>query len=184
MPSALACISHVPISWCSKWPHLEMESCWTLSKHPHCSHILHTCQPSYSPQRHQTDNHIGWAWTSLLFSSAPKSAHALITWTKVNVAALIPSRCIFWKGCIIFSGCSILHIFCKLLIPCKNVQLHCAFAAISAFTTHDFSEPSPARVSSSLNPKPWTSLFSSKPYTLNPKPNSTSLRCLTLTLLI
>jgi len=83
VPSALPCISHVPISWCSKWPHLEMESCWTLSKHPQRSHILHTCQPSYSPQRHQTDNHIGWAWTSLLFSN-PEVATlnlTLLLWT-------------------------------------------------------------------------------------------------------
>ncbi len=30
-PSSLACISHVPILWrCSKWPHFEMASCWTL----------------------------------------------------------------------------------------------------------------------------------------------------------
>jgi hypothetical protein len=25
--------------------------CWTLSKHPQCSHILLTCLPTYSPQR-------------------------------------------------------------------------------------------------------------------------------------
>ncbi len=30
VPSALACISHVPISWCSKWPHLER---WNLVEH-------------------------------------------------------------------------------------------------------------------------------------------------------
>ncbi len=57
LPSALALISYVPISWQSKWPHFEMATCWTLSKHPQGSHILHTCQPSYSPQRLQTLNH-------------------------------------------------------------------------------------------------------------------------------
>jgi hypothetical protein len=30
VPSALAYISHVPISWCSKWPQLEMVTYWTL----------------------------------------------------------------------------------------------------------------------------------------------------------
>jgi hypothetical protein len=38
------------IIWHSKWPHLEMASCWTFSKHPQGSRILHTCQPNYSPQ--------------------------------------------------------------------------------------------------------------------------------------
>jgi hypothetical protein len=57
LPSALAPISYVPISWQSKWPHFEMATCWTLSKHPQGSHILHTCQPSYSPQRNPTLNH-------------------------------------------------------------------------------------------------------------------------------
>jgi hypothetical protein len=32
--------------------YLEMASCWTLSKHPLCFHTLHSCQPSYTPQRH------------------------------------------------------------------------------------------------------------------------------------
>ncbi len=50
-----------PISWHSKWPHLKMASSWTPSKHPPCSHILHTCPPSYSPQRYQACNHFEWS---------------------------------------------------------------------------------------------------------------------------
>jgi hypothetical protein len=44
--------------------------------------------------------------------SAPKPAHALITWKKVNLSRLIHSHCIYQKSCITFSGCPyvILHI--------------------------------------------------------------------------
>jgi hypothetical protein len=59
--SALAHISHVRISCHSKWPHLDMGSCWTLSKHqPACSHTLHSCHPSYSPQRLLNPIHFEW----------------------------------------------------------------------------------------------------------------------------
>jgi hypothetical protein len=43
---------HILWVWHSNWPHFEMASYWTLSKHQPHSHTLHTCQPSYSPQRH------------------------------------------------------------------------------------------------------------------------------------
>jgi len=39
----------------------------------------------------------------------------------VKLSWLIPSCCICWKSCITFSGCPPFHIFCKLLLPCKNV---------------------------------------------------------------
>jgi len=52
VPSALACISHVQISGQPKSPHFQMASCWTPSKYPPWSQILHTCQPSYFPQKH------------------------------------------------------------------------------------------------------------------------------------
>ncbi len=61
VPSVLPHISHVPLSQRSKLPCCEMASCWTLSKHPPCSHILHTCQPSYSPHRHLNPTHIQWS---------------------------------------------------------------------------------------------------------------------------
>ncbi len=59
--SSSACISHVPILWFSKWPHLKTPSCWKLSKHPRGSDILHTCPPSCSPQRHLLLNHFEWS---------------------------------------------------------------------------------------------------------------------------
>ncbi len=43
-----------PLAWHSKRPHHVRASCWTLSKPPPCSHILHTCQQGYSPQWHLT----------------------------------------------------------------------------------------------------------------------------------
>ncbi len=43
-----------------KQPHLKMAFCWTLSTHPPCSHILHTCQPSNSPQKHLNPIHNQW----------------------------------------------------------------------------------------------------------------------------
>jgi hypothetical protein len=50
-----------PIPGWSKWQYLEMKFSWTLSKHSPCSHILHTCQWSFFPQRHQTHNQFEWA---------------------------------------------------------------------------------------------------------------------------
>jgi hypothetical protein len=76
MPSAIAHIAHVPISWQSKCPHFEMASRATLSKHPQCSHILYTCPPSYKDIRLATGLNELFL-TSLPSSSIPKSAHAL-----------------------------------------------------------------------------------------------------------
>jgi hypothetical protein len=47
----------------------------------------------------------------------------------------------------------ILHILCKILIPCKNVQLHCAWCNCSYFCCH------PWWVSSVLKPKCFPCLF-------------------------
>ncbi len=47
-------------AWHSKRAHHVRASCWTLSKPPPCSHILHTCQQGYSPQWHLTNNHFEW----------------------------------------------------------------------------------------------------------------------------
>jgi hypothetical protein len=43
---------------------------------------------------------------SLPSPSAPKPAHVLITWTKVNSLGLIPSCSNCWKIYITFSGCT------------------------------------------------------------------------------
>jgi hypothetical protein len=57
VPSVLAHILHVLISLWFKWPHLKMTSCWTCCEHPPCSHILHACQPGYTPQKHHPCKH-------------------------------------------------------------------------------------------------------------------------------
>ncbi len=52
---------HMLWVWQSKWPHFKMASCWTLSRHCPCSHILHTCLPSYLPQRPPAHNLFEWS---------------------------------------------------------------------------------------------------------------------------
>jgi len=115
--SVLDCISHVPISRQSKWPHLEMASCWTLSEHPPCSHIWHTCQPGYTPQRHGPHTHFEfiYPWAHLPASSAHKLAHALSTRTKVHLSGVVPFCCISWKSSTVFSCCPTLAYLASLL---------------------------------------------------------------------
>jgi hypothetical protein len=60
MPFALAHISHAP-HHCIPTDHIWR---WHVIEHSPSvlnAHILHTCPPSYSPQRHQTCNHFEWA---------------------------------------------------------------------------------------------------------------------------
>ncbi len=85
-----------------------MESCWTQSKPPQHPHILHTCPPSYSSQRHQTPNH---------FEVSADTAALL---EKLHHLLRFP----------------ILHIFCKLLILCKNARLHCSWCQCSHLYCH------------------------------------------------
>jgi len=62
VPSALAHISHVPLSWCSKWPHFEMASCWTLqasSMLPHFAYMSTNLLPTKT-------SHSQLVWTSCL----------------------------------------------------------------------------------------------------------------------
>ncbi len=116
-----------------------MASCWTLSKPPQCSHqaIAHK------------DIRLTTTLNELFMNKPtvfkPKPGHALITWTKVNLSGIIPSRCICWKSCITSSSCPSFHKFCKLPIPWKNIQLHSvpgAIAAISAANHGRFHWPS------------------------------------------
>jgi len=58
-------------------------------------------------------------------------AHALITWTKVNLSGLIPFCCICWKTWITLSGCPFLTYFVSFLFHEKNGQLHCAWCHCS-----------------------------------------------------
>jgi len=82
--------------------------------------------------------------TSLPSSSVPKPP---ITWTKVNLLGLTPSPCIFLKKLYCFLQLPILHIFCKLLNPCKRVQLQNAWCHCSHLCCH------PWQVSSALKPE-------------------------------
>ncbi len=69
--------------------------------------LFNTLQASSMwPQRHQ--NPIQFEWSAHECTSPPKPACAfIITWTKVNLSAFIPSCCICWKNCVIaFSCCS------------------------------------------------------------------------------
>ncbi len=74
-------------------------------------------------------------WTSLPSSSVPKPAHALITWTKVNLLGLTPC-CICWKSCIAFSSCPSFTYFESFWFHSKmfNCTVPGAIAAISAAT--------------------------------------------------
>jgi hypothetical protein len=115
-----------------------MASCWKLSKHLNKAPTFHIHVNKLVPTK-ILDLQPLWmrcSWTSLEFLRAPKPAYALVTWTKVKLSWLIPSCCICWKSCITFSGCPPFHIFCKLLLPCKNVPG--AIAAISAGTHGEF----------------------------------------------
>jgi hypothetical protein len=47
-----------------------LASCWTLSEHPSCSHILHTCQPS-------TQEISCWLFVCLLLELLRKSSMIL-----------------------------------------------------------------------------------------------------------
>ncbi len=144
VPSALSHISHIPISWCSKWSHLGMASYWTLSMHLQCSHILHTCQPSQSPQRHQTCNHCEWAdhEQTCHFLSAHKPVYASITRTKVNSLVLLHSCCICWKRCIAFLGCPSFTYLLSFWFHVKMFKLHCSWCHFSHLCYHPWQDTS------------------------------------------
>jgi hypothetical protein len=69
----LACISHM-----SQVTHFKMASCWTLSKHPQCSHIcIHVHQATPHKDIKPQALWQSCSWTSLPSSSVLKPAHAL-----------------------------------------------------------------------------------------------------------
>ncbi len=109
-----------------------MASCWTLAKQPQCSNILHTYQPSYSPQRFETTLNGLFMNKPAVFYSKP--AHALITWTKVNLSGHIPPHCICRKYCTAFSDCPSFTYFVSFLFHAKmlNCTVPGAIAAIFA----------------------------------------------------
>ncbi len=88
---------HILQVWQSKWPHLKMVSCQTLSKYPQCSYILHTCQPIYSPQRHSSPNRFEWWYDDEYTCPLPSAitlSYAFSIPTKVTEFGHTPSCCI------------------------------------------------------------------------------------------
>ncbi len=92
---------------------------------------------------------MSYLWTSLLSSSVPKPAHALITWTKVNLLGLIPSQSICWKSFISFSSCPSFTYFVSFWFHAKmfNCTVPGAITAIFAATHGRFSWSSSQRAS-------------------------------------
>ncbi len=121
-----------------QWPHFEMASCWTISKHPQCSHILHTCPLSYSPQRHQTHNEFEQA--------VYEQACHLQMFVKQHNALNQLNKSEFVRTHSLLSHLleklhhhlqsPILHMFCKLPIACKYVELHYTWCLRSYLCCH------------------------------------------------
>ncbi len=142
VPSGLAPISHVPISWLSKWP------IWRWHLVEHSPSILHA--PTFfmymSTRLHPTktlDSQPLWmicSWTFLPSSGATKPARAFITSTKVNLLGLILSCCICWKSWITFLGCPSLTYFVSSLFNAKmfNCIVPGAKTTLSAATHGGF----------------------------------------------
>ncbi len=130
----LAHISQIPILGQSNWPHRKMASCWTLCEHPPFSHIWHTYQSSYFPQRHQPCNQFPWAAPELACPplSSCKLAHTLSTMTILNLSSLIPFSCIRLKSSIAPS----LSIPYKPSVPWKAVKLYNPWCYCSQLCCH------------------------------------------------
>ncbi len=84
-------------------------------------------------------------WVTCLCTRLPSScacefAHALSTWTKVRLSGGMPSCCICWKSCLIFSYCPVLAYLASLAFQWKmlNCKVHGAIAANSASTHGGF----------------------------------------------
>ncbi len=104
-----------------------MASCWTLSKHPQGSRILHTCQPRYSSQRDQNCNQFEWAVHELACSLRVLLNVQHMHWSpqeKWVHQDLSPLMAFFGKSALPSQVAHPSHIL-KLCTPCKNVQLHC-----------------------------------------------------------
>ncbi len=78
--------------------------------------------------------------TCLPSSCACKFARALSTWTKVRLSGGMPSCCICWKSCLIFSYCPVLAYLASLAFQWKmlNCKVHGAIAANSTSTHGGF----------------------------------------------
>ncbi len=81
-------------------------------------------------------NHLLFIECTLPTSSARRLAHALRTGTKVNLSGVMPSCCICWKSCIIFSGCQALTLSLSFFFHEKMVQLQCPWSHCSQLCCH------------------------------------------------
>ncbi len=129
----LAHISHLPISWQSKWSHFELASYWTFSKHFQWSHILHTCQPSYYPQKTWIlPNLNDHSWTCMPSSKATTLAHAFNTPTKARKFGYTLSYYICQNNFNNF--CPFPHFMCPNIMAFK--WLHLKMASYWTFSKH------------------------------------------------
>ncbi len=109
-----------------------------LSMPPHFEYMSMRLHPTKTWDS-KPPSMICW-WACLLSLSAPKPAHALITWKKVNMSGLIHSHCIYQKSCITFLGCPWFTYFVSFLFHAKmfNWIVPCAVAVTSAATNSRF----------------------------------------------
>jgi len=102
---------HVLYIWHSKWPYPEMASCWTLSKHPPCSHILHAVHQATPTQRYLNPIHFQWsAHEHTYLLQGRLTTHAFSTPTKVTEFGHTPSCCNCQNSSSVFCPC--LHFTC------------------------------------------------------------------------
>ncbi len=138
VPSGLAPISHVPISWLSKWP------IWRWHLVEHSPSILHA--PTFfmymSTRLHPTktlDSQPLWmicSWTFLPSSGATKPACAFYHFNKSEFVGTHSFLLHLLEKLDHLLRLPILNIFCKLFIQCKNVQLHCAWCQNNPICCH------------------------------------------------
>ncbi len=131
----LAHILHVPIPWQSKWPHFELASCWTLSKHFQWSHILRTCQPSYYIPTKTLESRPAWmiySWTCMPSSKGTTLPHTFNTPTKLRKFGYTLSYYICQNS---FNNlCPFPHFMCPNIMAFK--WLHLKMASYSTFSKH------------------------------------------------
>lgn len=82
-----------------------MASYWTLSEHPTCSRIWHTCWPGYTLQQHHPHNHY-----ELSIHEPPYALQVLVNWQmlwaleqKWSCQDFMLLSCVSWKSSIAFS---------------------------------------------------------------------------------
>ncbi len=119
---------HILQVWHSKRPHHVITSCWTVSKHLPCSHILHTCQPSYLPQKYLNPIHFDWSPHE---PTCPLSVqlcwHMHSALPKVTESSCTPSCCIHGNSSSALWPCP--HFTCpnimvfQVTISCDGILL-------------------------------------------------------------